>query len=295
MAGTSLCGQFEARLKSVLKEAEEAEGKVILFIDEIHIVLGAGSARGSMDAANLLKPTFARGQLKCIGATTLEEYKKYFEKDSAFERRFQKVYVSEPSVADAISILRGLKEKYEGHHGVRIQDRALVVSVQLSARFITGRHLPDKAIDLVDKACASVKVQLNSHPEEIDSLERKRMQLEIELHALVKEEDTISKPRLVEVRKELSDLQDKLQPMMMKYKDEKERTKKIRGLKRKRKELLIALQEAVRSYDFARAADLRYGAFQEVDSVIFSLEGRTDENSMLTETVAPEHIAEVVS
>ncbi|ESR53975.1 Chaperone protein ClpB1 [Citrus sinensis] len=276
-----------SNLKAVLKEVEEAKGKnlastVILFIDEIRLILGGGT---NMDASNLLKPMLARGQFSCIGATTIKEYRKNVKEDAAFERGFQQVYVSEPSIPDTISILRGLKERYEGHHGVQIQDRALVVAAQLSARYITGRYLPEKAIDLVDEACANVKVQLN-----------KRIQLEIELHALEKENDKASEARIVEVGRELVELTDKLQHLMAKHENEKKRINKIRSLKQKREKFLSELKEARKRCDWVRATDLRCGAIKKVKADIAKLEGnQSDKDFMLTETVGPNQIAEVVS
>ncbi|AVZ31354.1 ATP-dependent chaperone ClpB [Nodularia spumigena] len=300
IAGAKFRGEFEERLKAVLKEVTESGGNIVLFIDEIHTVVGAGATQGAMDAGNLLKPMLARGELRCIGATTLDEYRKYIEKDAALERRFQQVYVDQPSVTDTISILRGLKERYEVHHGVRISDSALVAAATLSSRYISDRFLPDKAIDLVDEAAARLKMEITSKPEELDEIDRKILQLEMEKLSLQKETDAASRERLERIEKELADLKEEQRTLTAQWQSEKDIINKIQSIKEEIDRVSLEVQQAERNYDLNRAAELKYGKLTNLHRQLETAEGelanvqRTGK-SLLREEVTEADIAEIIS
>ncbi|MGJ4960460.1 ATP-dependent chaperone ClpB [Bradyrhizobium sp. HKCCYLRH2015] len=295
IAGAKYRGEFEERLKSVLQEVTAAEGTFVLFIDEMHTLIGAGKADGAMDASNLLKPALARGELHCIGATTLDEYQKHVEKDAALARRFQPVYVTEPTVEDTISILRGLKDKYEQHHGVRITDSALVASATLSNRYITDRFLPDKAIDLMDEAAARLKMQVDSKPEELDSLDREIIRLKIEQEALKKESDLGSKTRLQALEKELADLEEKSAALTSKWSAEKDKLSNAQKLKSELDGLRIELANAQRRGEYQKAGELAYGRIPELEKQLADIEAKENAGEMMEEAVTANHIAQVVS
>jgi ATP-dependent Clp protease ATP-binding subunit ClpB len=299
LAGAKYRGEFEDRLKAVLKEIENAQGQIILFIDELHTLVGAGAAEGAIDASNMLKPALARGELRCVGATTLNEYKKYIEKDAALERRFQQIYVGEPTVEDTIAILRGLKEKYEVHHGVRIKDSAIVAAATLSHRYITDRFLPDKAIDLIDEAASRLRIEIDSLPQEIDQLEREILQLEIERQALQREEDERAKARLKEIEQRIADLREESSGMKAKWQSEKEAIERMRKAKAELEQLKLQLDQVRNAGDLARASEIQYGQIPELERRFAAEQAKLAElqtdGVMLKEEVDEEDVAEVVA
>ncbi|MFN3979035.1 MAG: ATP-dependent chaperone ClpB [Caldilinea sp.] len=299
VAGAKYRGEFEERLKAVLQEIVKAEGRIILFIDEMHTLVGAGAAEGAMDAANMLKPMLARGELHAIGATTLDEYRKHIEKDAALERRFQPVFVGEPSVEDSISILRGLKERYEVHHGVRITNGAVIAAATLSNRYITDRFLPDKAIDLIDEAASRLRMQIDSKPQELDVIDREIMQLEIEREALKKEKDDASRQRLEELEKELADLREKSAQLTNRWQAEKAAIQQVQSIKEQIDQVRIEIEQAERAYDLQKAAELRYGKMRQLETELAQASARVQElqkqGALLKEEVDAEEVAAVVS
>ena len=294
IAGAKYRGEFEERLKAVLKEIKESDGSIILFIDEIHMIVGAGALEGAMDAGNMLKPMLARGEIHCIGATTLNEYRKYIEKDGALERRFQKVQVSEPTVMDTLTILRGLKQRFEVYHGVTIKDSALVAAATLSDRYITDRFLPDKAIDLVDEACATIKVQIDSVPIPLDKLTREIMQLEIELQSLKKEKDELSKERVMKIKEKIATLKEKEAKLRADWESEKKINEEIRSTKDKLQRARFDLEQAENRYDLETAARLRHGEIPKLEQQLDELHKR-DSSSILSDIVCDEDIAAIIS